>query len=236
MKTLHKIILLTIGLFAINYAAQAQIGVYNPYKFEFSGGVNLSEMEVRGSKVDGEFKIGFNFYGAFTYNLYQEFGVKTGVMLTKKGLKHKVDNYTEDELTGKITHLNAKTTIDANYAQVPLMLGYEFKADRRIAITLFGGGYGAYGFTGETKMKGFEETLYGAIVGDSRDIDSKEDTFDKTLKKFDYGIMASAGIVLDDMYTLNFSYEYGLANLSKNTQIYNSLKNRTYMLSFGFRF
>jgi len=236
MKTIYRITTLALSLFVLALAAHAQIKNINPYQIEFRGGGNLSEMEVSGAAIDSKMKLGFHFTGVFTYNMYDRFAFQTGLTLSKKGLKQNVNTYNEDELTGKITHLDVETTVDANFLQMPLMLGYEFNLSRSVALNIFGGGYGSLGFSGETKMKGKEETMYGVVVGNSRDIDSVKDTFDGTLKKLDYGITGSLGLVISEMYLINFNYEHGLADLSDNTDVYKSLKNRNYTLSLGIRF
>lgn len=232
MKTLYKVIIV-ISLLLLSSGMKAQFG--SKFITELRSGINFSEMDIAGANMYKQTKIGFNITGSFSMRLAGPLYMQTGAALTKKGLKQHDKSEWQIELTGITVKNDIKSTIDANYVQVPLMLGFEIPVSRVCSLNIYGGGYGAYGFKGKTKVRG-TETRYPdspdpAVIDRSQE---NVDTFDSgQLKKIDYGAIGSVGLVVD-VLSFNLGYEYGLFNVSDNAS--RELKNRNITFSLGVRF
>lgn len=245
MKVIIKI-LITFFCLLIACAVEAQIGVKRKIFYDFRVGVNSSEMDVENGNYGKRPKIGFHIGFLTSYKFYDGFQVQTGAFLTKKGMKRKYDDTVEDAPPSiNIRQHNIMYTYDANYFQVPLMLGWESKDFKSWQFNINAGIYGAWGFRGETKGRGSVYTNTGSITGTER-VNVKYDTFSKSvLKKFDYGMIGSIGVVYE-IYTVNLTYEYGLYNISNGFELYSNsgrkgkvldnLRNRNLTFSVGFRF
>ncbi len=232
MKLIYKT-LIVVSLFLFSVSVNAQLG--DKYVAEFRGGINFSEMDIAGANMYKQSKVGFHISSAFGVRLIGPLYAQTGLGLTKKGLKQHDKSIQRQDATGIITKRDIRTTIDANYIQLPLMLGLEFPIKKDWIVNIYGGGYAAYGFKGKWTVEGTE----------TRDPDSSDpvvydrseaevDTFDYgRLKKFDYGLIGSVGLVVD-IFSFNLGYEYGLYNVSDNAS--RELKNRNATFSVGIRF
>lgn len=212
----------------------AQIGLRRQFFHEFRMGGNSSEMDIKDGNRDKKAKIGFHFGYVATYKFREPIQLQTGVFLTKKGLKQSISIHNESPIGSSILITKTRHEIDANYVQVPLMIGWESDYTKMWIFNINAGIYGAWGFKGKTTKKvKIEEIIgsgYDAIVTNTNE---KWDTFSSdVLKKFDYGLIASAGFIYD-IYTFNLSYEYGLYNISQTNQ---ELRNRNLTVSIGLRF
>jgi len=231
MKPIYKIFLV-VSFLLISVCVKAQFG--SKFNTEFRAGINFSEMDIAGANMYKQTKVGFHISGNFSMRLVGPLYAQTGLTLTKKGLKQHNEGWEKDDLTGIQIKHDIKTTIDANYIQVPLMVGVEFPLSKACFINIYGGAYGGYGFKGKTKVRG-TDTRYpdssDPIVFDRSKDDV--DTFDDELKKFDYGAIGSVGLVVD-ILSFNLGYEYGLYNVSDKAS--RELKNRNITFSLGVRF
>lgn len=232
MKPIYKILLI-LGLLLFSICANAQFG--DKYIIELRGGGNLSEMDIEGANRYKQSKIGFNITTTFALRMSGPLYIQTGLGLTKKGLKQHDKGRYQVENSGAFYKRDVKTTIDANYIQLPLMVGLEFPISKACAINVYGGAYGGYGFKGKTKVEGsqiYDPDSSNPIIVN---VDEPEvDTFDSgQLKRFDYGAIGSVGLVID-MVSFNLGYEYGLYNVSDNAS--RELKNRNITFSVGVRF
>lgn len=232
MKTLYKVFIV-ISLLLLSSGMKAQFG--SRFITELRTGINFSEMDIAGANMYKQTKIGFNITGSFSVRMAGPLYMQTGVGLTKKGLKQHDESQRQIELTGIVIKNDIKYTIDANYVQVPLMLGFEIPVSKACSLNIYGGGYGAYGFKGKTKVRGTEtrdpDSSDPAVIDRSQD---NVNTFDSgQLKKLDYGAIGSVGLVVD-MLSFNLGYEYGLYDVSDNAS--RELKNRNITFSLGIRF
>lgn len=245
MKVIIKTLII-LGCLLFTTTAVSQIGLKRRFFTDFRIGVNSSEMDIKDGNWGKKPKIGFHVGLLVSYNFYDNFRIQSGAFLTKKGMKQKYRDTVEDappSLT--IRNYDILYTYDANYVQIPLMLGWESEEFKSWQFNISGGIYGAWGFRGETKGRGSIITTTGSYTG-TDNVSVKYDTFSgSVLKKFDYGMIGSIG-VLYEIYTINLTYEYGLYNISNGFQLYDTssnqtkslkdLKNRNLTLSVGFRF
>lgn len=228
-----KPIIILFSLLALAACANAQR--MSKFITEFKGGLNLSEMDIANGNTGKELKVGFQLGGNFAIRMKGPLYLRTGLEFTKKGLKQHDQSESQHEITGSITKQDVKYTIDANYIQIPALLGLEFKLSKLTSINFYGGGYGGYGFKGKTKTKGQEIIDYGTAnpiyVNKSKD---EVDTFDSSLlKKWDYGLTASVGFVYE-ILSFSVAYEYGLYNISNDKS--KELKNRNTAVTVAVRF
>lgn len=233
MKVLLKTLLIILGFVCVS-DIDAQIGLRRKLFHEFRMGLNSSEMDIKDANRDKKVKPGFHFSYVAIYKFAEPIQFQTGISLTKKGMKQQISKREESVIGTDITITNTRYELDANYVQVPLLIGWESDYNKQWIFNISAGGYGAWGFKGETKRYGTKTE----IIAEGHDpivtnINDKRKTFSRTvLKEFDYGLMGSIGIIYD-VYLLNLSYEYGLFNVSKTSQ---ELRNRNLTLSIGLRF
>lgn len=202
---------------------------------ELQGGVNFSEMDIEGSNNYKKTKIGFNLGYSFAVRMQGPLYFQSGVDLTKKGLKRHDTSEVRDEVTNLVTRQDVTLTIDANYIQIPAMLGLELKLSKLTSINFYAGAYGGYGFKGKTKVKGGETQGFGSatpIFIDKSHDDVKTFRSDG-LKKYDYGAIGKIGLVYD-IVSFNVGCEYGLFDVSNSSDY--KLKNRNLTCSLGVRF
>lgn len=233
MKVIIKILLVVICVLSFT-GLSAQVGLKQKVFHEFRMGGNSSEMYINGANYDKKAKIGFHFAYMFSYKFYDPIDIQTGVMLTKKGVKQRINRREEAQIGTEVVVTNTRYEADANYVQVPLMIGWESPYDRLWKFNVHAGGYAAWGFKGKTTYKGrIEESIGTNNEPVITEVNDKWDTFsNKVLKKFDYGLVGSVGFAYD-IYLFNVSYEYGLYNVS-NTDT--EMKNRNLTVAVGLRF
>ena len=130
---------------------------------------------------------------------------ETGIQYTEKG--------------GKKTTADGKYTYGMNYLEVPLVLKYQYKLDRNIAITPFLGGYLACGVGGNIKNQALR---------------TSESSFsDRNFKRFDGGLRVGCGLMLDLLY-LEVGYDAGLANIAQDS--FDSAHTGTVFANLGINF
>lgn len=250
MKTFVKIILVNLILLTLTQTAQGQSHYRRSFYGDFFAGLTMSSMDMERNNAYKKQRIGFQIGGNFNYRFYHALQFQTGFYLIKKGLV--VERDTREKVSEGFYRVeNYKNTVDANYVQIPLNLGFEFpiSSANRLFFNFHAGVYGAYGFKGDTKKKGYTEHLF--IEGDSErsenraNIDESRKTFENTgLKKWDYGLNANIAIVYD-IFILQFQYDHGLADVASNAfkedfkttgKSVGKWRTRNYALSLGFRF
>lgn len=227
-----KPILLLAGLFLSLSLPKAQ--QMPKFITELRGGINLSEMDIDGANNYKKTKIGFNLGFGFAIRMQGPLYFQSGIDLTKKGLKRHDTSETREQVTNLVTRQDMNLTIDANYIQLPAMLGLEFRLSKLVSMNFYAGAYGAYGFKGQTKLKGGETQAFGSdapIYVDKSVGDVKTFRSDG-LKKIDYGAVGKIALVYD-ILSFNLGYEYGLCDVSNSTS---KLKNRNTTFSLGVRF
>lgn len=197
MKWFTKTFALTLVLLFTGSVAYAQI---LPLSLEVRAGSNLSNMSIK--DIDTKAKAGFN--GGLALQLSVPLTglfVESGVFFTSKGAK----------LNETFMGVQNKTTINANYLQVPVLVGFKLSALPLLRIKFYAGPYFAQGIGGKT---GNLDTFRG-----------------DGLQRFDSGITAGAGAELFK-FTLNLGVEYGWTNVS-HTDV--RMRNQNSFITLGYK-
>ena len=108
------------------------------------------------------------------------------------------------------------------YVELPLLLTYRFNVSGKYKLIFSGGGYVGYGIAGKTKNT--------ATLLDGSTRKEKMDSFSEGVEKFDTGLAAGVALEYNDKYSIGLSSDFGLRTIDGRD------KNRTYGLSFGYRF
>ena len=190
---------------------------YSQISWNAKAGVNISNTINSG---DVDFKPGYQFGVGMDYYFNNHWGIQSSLMLISKGYKIKGDY---PPFINKSEQLKSYDITDNKvYVELPLLLTYRFNVSEKLKLIFSGGGYIAYGITG--KFKNTNTLLDGSKRKD------KVDSFSAGVEKFDTGLAAGAALEYNDKYSIGLSSDFGL----KSTQA--RFKNRTYGLSFGYRF
>lgn len=228
-----KRLLITLNIIFVTLFVSNSSIVAQTRKFtgEFFAGVTNSSMDLgEGMNNYKKAKIGFQLGLNVNYNIVSILEVQSGFYLIKKGsIRHVKINQQHE--AGYLEYEDTKTTIDANYIQMPLNIGMQMPLNKNIAIAIHGGFYGAYGFKGTTKTESVKSNSTGDLITQSI---PDYDTFsNEGLKRFDYGLNGNIGLIFD-MYYIQLQYDLGLANVSAIDG--KTMKTRNMALSLGFRF
>lgn len=114
-----------------------------------------------------------------------------------------------------------KMTFNLNYLEVPIVLKYDVSTYGLFGVQPYVGGYLAYGVGGKVKDYGIRSS-YSAF-GDERPGYPR-------FQHFDGGLKIGCGINLSAFYA-DFSYEYGLTNISHNS--FDETHNSSVLLTVG---
>lgn len=237
MKTIVKLFLVFIlfitAVDSVNAQAHYRRNIYG----DFFGGMTMASMDMEGKNEFKKLKIGFMVGGNANFRFFKYLEFQTGFHLIKKGsYKHDKRTFQSTANAGLVQTRDIKTTIDANYMQVPLNLGFEVPITRELFFNMHLGVYGAFGFKGEKKQRGFYMN-HDNMEPVSQDQPNSK-TFDpSSMKKYDYGIGGNIGLVYD-IYVLRLQYDHGLANVATNVLAGEGKewKTRNYSIGLGFRF
>ena len=190
---------------------------YSQISWNAKAGINISNIINFG---DVDFKPGYQVGVGMDYYFNDHWGIQPSLMLISKGYKIKGDY---PPFINKSEQLKSYDITDNKvYVELPLLLTYRFNVSEKLKLIFSGGGYIAYGITG--KFKNTNTLLDGSKRKD------KVDSFSAGVEKFDTGLAAGAALEYNDKYSIGLSSDFGL----KSTQA--RFKNRTYGLSFGYRF
>lgn len=192
---------------------------YSQISWNAKAGVNISNT-INSGNVD--FKPGYQFGVGMDYYFNDHWGVQPSLLLISKGYKDKGDYYFPPFMENSEKLKSYDITDNKVYVELPLLLTYRFNVSEKLKLIFSGGGYIAYGITG--KFKNTNTLLDGSKRKD------KVDSFSAGVEKFDTGLAAGAALEYNDKYSIGLSSDFGL----KSTQA--RFKNRTYGLSFGYRF
>ena len=207
MKLNNKSLIVTIAvLFSVPSQAQhygyrnssyhqtsSQYGARNtPYiYYGFRLGINGSTVHSDDSRLDGgNTQSGVNIGATMDIMLTPTTPLffETGLEYTEKG--------------GKGSNHGKNFTYGLNYLEVPLLLKYQYKVDRDIAITPFVGGYLAYGTGG--KIKNLDDRVSTSAFSS------------ENFQRFDGGLRVGCGTMLGLFY-VEVGYDAGLTNISNDT-------------------
>ena len=123
------------------------------------------------------------------------------------------------EKSGKGNYNGSRFTYNLDYLEVPLVLKYDYRADRLLSIQPYLGGYVAAGIGGQIKDFG------------SRHAYSSFD--DEGFQRFDAGIKVGCGLQYDHLYA-ELGYDFGLSNISHD--YFDTSRNGSFFATVGVNF
>lgn len=227
MNILKKTILVVIILFSVANAHSQE----SKFSIGAKAGINLSNVDM--DHVDTDSKIGYQFGIVAEYDLQKNFFLRSGLDVTSKGLKLDIEGAEDFNGDGLMDYIKVKSTWNAVYLQLPLMLGYNVDITNNFKINFAVGAYLGYGIGGKVSSK-----ISGSLGAPSGPgvpfaTKSKENTFsDDFLKRFDTGLLGSIGAECKS-FTLSLGYEYGLSNIT--TTGGPSIYNRNAFVTVGYK-
>ena len=192
---------------------------YSQISWNAKAGINISNVINFG---DVDFKPGYQVGVGMDYYFNDHWGVQPSLLLISKGYKDKGDYYFPPFMENSEKLKSYDITDNKVYVELPLLLTYRFNVSEKLKLIFSGGGYIAYGITG--KFKNTNTLLDGSKRKD------KVDSFSAGVEKFDTGLAAGATLEYKEKYSIGLSGDFGL----QSTQ--STFKNRTYGLTFGYRF
>jgi hypothetical protein len=201
------------------------------------GGVNFanvsynSDGEVDDANLLTSFHVGI--LGDISMNKY--LAIQPGILFTGKGSK--IQRGTPGDLT------YFKATVNPYYIEIPVNIALKLPISKESNFFIGAGPYIAMGVGGKRKIEGKnvglaysskEKIEYSS--DDPSTFNNEEGTGLGVMRRFDYGLNATAGFQLDGgMIALN--YGYGLAKLQSgsNSSEDNDNKHRVLSISVGFK-
>lgn len=201
-------------LIFVGFTAHAQQKI----NFGIHAGANMSEFSNFGSNsmqpgaqagVFGE----YNFRSP-QQGLYFHIGLQWSLKSYKT--KEIIDGFTFDQ--NPIAKATTTTsTVYLNYLEMPFHIGYKFPVGKKVSFFIEGGPYISYA-AGKT-------------------VKSSSGIFDDgEFNRFDYGLSAEVGLLIDEHYRISVSYEHGFRNQYESEKKSKSCTNNTVMLNMGYIF
>jgi len=192
---------------------------YSQISWNAKAGINISNIINWG---DVDFKPGYQVGVGMDYYFNDHWGIQPSLLLISKGFKDKGDYYFPPFMENSEKLKSYDITNNKVYVELPLLLTYRFNVSEKLKLIFSGGGYIAYGIAG--KSKNTNTLLDGSTKKD------KVDSFSAGVEKFDTGLAAGAALEYNDKYSIGLSSDFGLRSTEAR------FKNRTYGLTFGYRF
>ena len=192
---------------------------YSQISWNAKAGISISNI-INSGEVD--FKPGYQVGVGMDYYFNDHWGIQPSLILISKGYKDKGDYHIPPFMDNSEQLKSYKLTDNKVYVELPLLLTYRFNVSEKFKLIFSGGGYISYGVAGKFK---YSETL---LDGTSRKINV--DSFSAGVKKFDNGLAAGATLEYKNKYSIGLSSDFGLRSTEARD------KNRTYGLTFGYKF
>lgn len=223
MKKIQSFIIFIILIFT-SISLSAQNDEYQEIKpqrksfFLVRGGLNISELQVRGNGQIGksDTKLGFNVgvTGDISLRETNDFYIRTGLLLSNKGW---------ETFLGEDVRLT--------YLEVPIQLAYTIPFAQRFYFSISLGVYVAYGISGNytpytsSDPWGYDSSYFPSYLG----------TYD-VFNRFDFGIGGEM-ILGMDRFALILGSSAGLTNCIKSQwALYDSPTNNCVSISLAYKF
>lgn len=215
MRNLLKVSLIVL-LASFTFVSQAQV------KFGVKAGLNVSNLSgfgdfsgmaaAAGSTFETNFKPGFNAGLMLQYDFTTSLFLQPELLYSNLGTK----------TTLKLVSNEVTETLNLNYLQLPIYLGYRFDLGGGLNLIAGVGPYLGYGLSGTDK----------AFDGD-----------DGVFKRFDAGLTVMAGIQFNKLQ-IALGYDHGLVDMvdvqgwdtAKDLLDLSSINNRNIKVSVGYFF
>lgn len=197
---------IVVALLAIATGSYAQT-------FGVKAGLNLSNMVIKDDdhtySDDYEMKPGFHLGPIAEFPINDMLTFETGLIISAKGFKYSEDSYDMKlNLYYLDIPLTAKASYDAGFGKIYGLLGP----------------YLGIGLSGKS--------VYG---DEDEPVDWGSDSDDDDLKRPDFGLTVGAGVEINSIL-VGLSYNFGLANISPDSDGGFKINNRVIGISVGYKF
>lgn len=214
MKKTTQFLLLFL-LFAVNASAQ---------KFMIQAGINASGQLEKTDSYENQdlFYIPRFHVGTMVeFDMSDNINLQTGLLLINRGYRYKLE-------IPDSSYKYLETT-NIYYLDIPLLIK-AYTTVGNAKLFAIGGGYVGFGLKAL-----YQEKLYdkNEFYRGNYFIEFGDDENDN-IKRTDYGLIAGLGVEFLDRHILQFSFDYGLANLSPLEDNGYMEKNRVFKLSYSF--
>jgi hypothetical protein len=180
------------------------------FTYGVKAGLNLANATIKSDagSTSTSALTGLHLGATAEYAVNDKFSVEPGLLFSTKGVKYSGEG-------------NVRTSV--NYLEIPVNGVYKIDAGSA-KVLLNAGPYLGFALSGKTKFDGGSESLK---------IGSGED---KDLKAFDFGLNFGAGVLLNNKITIGLQYGLGIANLAPVTDGGNTIRNKVFAISVGYKF
>lgn len=179
-------------------------------------GLNVSDIimtDKHSAMADSRLKPGFHFGISLDIKATRNFFIQPSLLLSTRGCIHKF--HSSGNLEGYNYDLTGKTTSNAYYLELPVVMQLRGRVSDRVRISVEAGGYVAYGLSGKyvSRTTGSIRDRWGSGSFYNGDPET-EDLFDVKdgLKRFDAGVRLGAGFHFAKFY-VGANYSLGLVNI-----------------------
>ncbi|KAA5536397.1 PorT family protein [Taibaiella lutea] len=214
------IIIIAAALTAQNTFAQISIAP--------EAGINLSNLTTKddnGNSEDFSSKVGLRVGAYVNIPVSHGFFIQPGLLYSMKGAQQ---NGTESLLGFTV---NYKLSLNMNYLEVPLNIGYDYSLGNAGGIFVTAGPYLGYGLSGKAKTS----VKITGMPDQNDESDIKFGSGNDEAKRIDYGLNFGAGYRTPFGVYARAQYGLGLANIS-NGDGDASIKHKGWALSLGYAF
>lgn len=214
------VILVTMMLLAFSVCVFAQETGASKMNFGIQAGVGFANVSGDSAKADpGETKkartgIGGGVFATFKLN--DQFGIQPELLYLQKGVKYEAGA--------------AKTTVKADYIEIPVYLKWMPKIEGKVQPSIFAGPY--VGFLMSAKIKG------EGFTGADSIFNGEEDVKDST-KSTDFGVSFGAGFGYElspkGEFFLNVRYDLGMTKIDDHAE-QQDFKSNLFAIMIGYKF
>jgi len=182
-------------------------GLFSQSSTTFVGGINMGNVSANDSSEDLDpiMKIGAIVGAEITNG-----GLTVGLNFVQRG--YSIDE--EEDFDGYTVSMSGSTTL--NYINFYGLYPYNLPNN----ISVFGGFQGGLGLGGESEI---ETDIMGMSIDLEEDIEAED-------MEFDYGLLFGADYMINDNIGIRFSYYHGLADIAKDLDSDENMKNTGILL------
>lgn len=220
------VILFLLVITTVTTHAQFSIGA--------KGGITVSIFSnVENVESDCGYKAGLS-----AQYMFSRWGIESGIYLTQVGIAD-----SKGFLPGvKTTDVPVSMEVAPRYVEIPVSVVYKLPVTGNISLTVNGGGYVAYGYSGGGLISLNDGTGSVGVTVFKDNINSGDNVLKPFTipgaSRFDYGLTAGAGIEFLGV-NITANYDYGLGNVYDQYPIYpekKDVKNRVFWVGLGYSF
>ena len=196
-------------------------------RYGITGALNFSyyDFSTEGLSLDTNSRLGFK--AGFRMEMdapfiYDGFYFDAEALLSSKGAKY------DTTIDGQSISYTARPY----YLEIPIHLGYRYMfGNSKWGVLASFGPYFGVGLFGTDKLNIPANAEFLGVA----DVDKSPNSFSSnTLKRFDFGVGARAGVQMFDHYRIYVGYDWGLINIAKDSQ--SKIHNRNFYVSAAYMF